>query len=228
MRSPRSSVSVLVPVFNEGNTLNEVVERLLALPAVAEIIVVDDGSRDGAFGGFHHKDDCRVRVLRHEQNLGKGAAVRTAIQHATGDIVVIQDADLEYSPEGIPELLEPIKSGLADVVYGTRFHDAATMEAPPLRNLANRLLTQFSNWATGLSLSDMETGHKAFRREVFSGIEIKENRFGFEPEITAKLARRGVRLVEVPISYKPRSYADGKKIGFRDGLRALWCILRYR
>lgn len=223
---PLPTVSVLIPCFDEADTIGEVVSRVLALPEVTQVVVVDDGSRDGDLQESLPSDN-RLLLVTHPSNQGKGASIRTALGHANGQIIAIQDADLEYPPEQIPKLLVPILCGEADVVYGTRF--AGKLAArPKLANYwANRGLTWLSNWATGLSLSDMETGHKLFTRTALEGLAIKENRFGFEPEITAKLARKGVQIIELPVAYHPRQVASGKKIGFLDGIRALWCIFRY-
>jgi glycosyltransferase involved in cell wall biosynthesis len=221
------TISVVVPVFNETSTLPQIVSRLQQLPFELEIIVIDDGSERIAAEQIDNLPNGIV-VLRHAVNQGKGAALRSGFAVATGELVVVQDADLEYSPEEIPDVIAPILRGEADVVYGSRFAEADENLAPLIRRMANHGLTWLSNRLTGLRLTDMETGHKAFRREVLDGFCIQENRFGVEPEITAKVAKAGWRVTEVPISYAPRSYADGKKIGWRDGVRALWCIVRYR
>ncbi|TWT37158.1 Undecaprenyl-phosphate 4-deoxy-4-formamido-L-arabinose transferase [Posidoniimonas corsicana] len=223
-----ASVSVIVPVYNESGKVNEVVNRLLPLDCVSEVLVIDDGSSDGGVSAAADPSGDRLRVFRHEQNRGKGAAIRTGLANCRGDIVVIQDADLEYAPEEIPRLVEPLLRLEADVVYGTRFGLGDRQQTPRERYLANWLLTWLSNRFTGLSLTDMETGHKAFRRESIDEMKLCEDRFGFEPELTARLAKLGCRIAELPVSYTPRSYAEGKKIGVRDGLRALWCIVRYR
>ncbi|MEM6484578.1 MAG: glycosyltransferase family 2 protein [Pseudomonadota bacterium] len=219
-------VSVIVPVYNEAKTVGQVVDRLLAQSIVSQVIAIDDGSDHDL--GLGKINDPRFVLLRHPTNRGKGAAIRTGLQQATGCVVVIQDADFEYTPEAIPFLVEPILTGKADVCYGSRFAGGQIAPTPRVRRIANGVLTWLSNYATGLSLSDMETGHKAFRRELLEGIEIREKRFGIEPEITTKLARMNARFAEIPVSYAPRSYTEGKKIGVRDGLRALWCIFRYR
>lgn len=223
-----ASISVIVPVYNESGKVDDVIERLLAISNVTEVLIVDDGSTDSGVSTALSQRDDRLCVLRHEQNLGKGAAVRSALDRCRGDIVVIQDADLEYAPEEIPRLVAPLLSNEADVVYGARFGRGNRQNTPQERYLANRLLTWLSNRFTGLSLTDMETGHKAVRHELIGGLVLRENRFGFEPELTARLAKLGCRFAELPVSYTPRSYAEGKKIGVRDGIWALWCIVRYR
>ena len=225
---PRICLSVVVPCFNERATVLALLQRVLASPWVAEVIVVDDGSTDGTRELLAGVDDDRVRVVLHDRNRGKGAALRTGFSHATADYVVVQDADLEYDPAEYAELLAPLESKDADVVYGSRF-----LSGRPHRvlyfwhSLGNRALTLLSNMFTDLNLTDMETCYKAFRREVIQSIEIEEDRFGFEPEITAKLARGRWVIYEVGISYAGRTYAEGKKIGWRDGFRALICIVRY-
>jgi glycosyltransferase involved in cell wall biosynthesis len=224
-------LSVVMPVYNEEATLRFMVERVLSLtPMETELICVDDGSRDRSrdiLGELQREHTC-VRVLLHERNTGKGAAIRTGIQAATGDFVVIQDADLEYDPVEYPNLLEPLIQGKADVVYGSRF-----LSGRPHRvlyfwhSVGNRMLTLLSNMLTDINLSDMETCYKAFRREVIQSIPTEENRFGFEPEITVKIAKRRLRIYEVGISYWGRTYEEGKKIGWKDGVRALWVLLKY-
>jgi len=222
-------VSVIMPVYNEVKTVAEIVRTVLAQPCVAELIIVDDASTDGtweALGGFDA--DKRVKTIRHEANQGKGAALRTGISRATADLVVIQDADLEYDPTEYPVLIQPILHGRADVVFGSRFLGGGARRVLYYWHyLGNQFLTLVSNMATNLNISDMETCYKVFRREIIQSIRIQEDRFGFEPEITAKVARAGVRIYEVPISYYGRTYADGKKINWRDGVRALICILKY-
>ncbi|MFM2182595.1 MAG: hypothetical protein RJB61_889 [Actinomycetota bacterium] len=221
-------LSVVVPCYNERATIAELIARVLESPWVNEVIIVDDGSTDGTRDLLAELADRRIRVELHERNSGKGAALRTGFRLATSDFVVVQDADLEYDPSEYGDLLEPLIDKKADVVYGSRF-----LTGRPHRvlyfwhSLGNRLLTLSSNMFTGLNLSDMETCYKAFRREVIQAIEIQEDRFGFEPEITAKVAKARLVVYEVGISYSGRTYAEGKKIGFRDALRALYCIVRY-
>lgn len=223
-------LSVVIPCYNEERTIRAIVDAVRASPyADKEIIVVDDCSRDATRAILENEIAALVdRVVYHEVNQGKGAALRTGIAAATGDIVVIQDADLEYDPNEYPLLVEPILQDKADVVYGSRF-----MGGRPHRVLyfwhrvGNGLLTFLSNMFTNLDLTDMETCYKVFRREIIQGIAIEENRFGFEPEITAKIARTGCRLYEVGISYYGRTYQEGKKIGWKDGFRALYCIVKY-
>lgn len=223
-------LSVIIPCFNERATIETIVDAVRASPYPSkEIIVVDDCSQDGTRELLRDKIGAKVdRVIFHEVNQGKGAALRTGIKAATGDIVIIQDADLEYDPNEYPNIIKPILDGKADVVFGSRF-----MGDQPHRvlyfwhRLGNGFLTLLSNMFTNLNLTDMETCYKAFRREIIQAIHIEENRFGFEPEITAKVAKTGCRIYEVGISYYGRTYAEGKKIGWRDGIRALVCILKY-
>ena len=198
------------------------------VPIDKEIIIVDDASTDGTrevLAELEQEDG--IKVFYHQRNQGKGAALRTGFKHCQGEIVIVQDADLEYFPEEYPELIEPIEQGWAEVVYGTRFLGKKHRVLFYHHYLANRFLTFLSNLFTNLNLTDMEVGYKVFRREVIQSIPLKQNRFGFEPEITAKVARRGYRVFEVPVSYNGRSYQEGKKINWKDGLWALWCIFRY-
>jgi glycosyltransferase involved in cell wall biosynthesis len=223
-------LSVIMPVYNEEETVGKIIEAVLMQALVAELICVDDCSEDGTARILEKCSgvDPRLKVLRHSVNRGKGAALRTGIAEATAAIVVIQDADLEYDPEEYPILIAPIVEERADVVFGSRF--IGSQEHRVLyfwHSLGNRLLTFISNIFTNLNLTDMETGYKAFRREIVQSIKIEEERFGFEPEITAKVARMNVRVYEVAISYHGRTYAEGKKIRGRDGLWAMWCILKY-
>ena len=221
-------VSVIMPVFNERGTIEEIVARVLATPVDLELLIVDDASSDGTAEVLSSLDDPRIRLLRHARNRGKGAAIRTAIPEASGEVIVIQDADLEYDPAQIPALLEPIEKGLADVVYGSRFLGGPHRVHLFWHYLANQLLTFLSNLLNNLNLTDMETCYKCVRRELLQSIPLRSNRFGFEPEVTAKLARRRARFYEIPISYYGRDYAEGKKIRWTDGLTAVGAILRYR
>ncbi len=224
-------ISIVVPVFNESETILATIKsvQVALTDYVIEILVVDDGSSDGTMKLVRELgSQGDIRVFFHETNQGKGASLRTAFDHVQGKIVVIQDADLEYDPRDIPRLIRPILDGDADVVYGSRFHGESQRVHLFRHRVANALLTFLSNMLTNLNLSDMETGYKAFRREVLSDILLRENRFGVEPELTAKIAKRKCRVYEVPISYHGRDYAAGKKIGCWDAIRAAWCILRYR
>jgi glycosyltransferase involved in cell wall biosynthesis len=223
-------LSVVIPVYNEVDTIESVIEAVLAVDlGAAELIVVDDGSDDGTRDVLRDKIEPRgVRVLLHDRNRGKGAALRTGFAAASGEVVIVQDADLEYDPRDVPKLLEPIVSGRADVVYGSRFAGGEPHRVLYFwHSVVNHALTTLSNMFTNLNLTDMEVCYKAFRREVLEKISIEEDRFGFEPEITAKVAKLGCRIYEVGISYSGRTYQEGKKIGWRDGLRAIWCILKY-
>ncbi len=224
-------LSVVIPVFNEVHTIADVVERVRNCGITCQIILIDDGSSDGTRAVLENwRDASDVVVQFHEQNRGKGAALRTGFSLATGDAVIVQDADLEYDPAEYRRLLAPILSGEADVVYGSRFRGRTGRVVAWWHYAGNRILTTISNALTNLVLTDMETCYKVFRRDVLEQItpKLRENRFGIEPELTARLARiPGIRVYEVPISYRGRSYAEGKKIGLRDALRALWCIFKY-
>jgi glycosyltransferase involved in cell wall biosynthesis len=221
-------LSVVIPVFNERETVADLVAAVEATPFRKEIIVVDDGSSDGTRDVLANMQDIGLKVVLHEKNMGKGAALQTGFSHASGDIIIIQDADLEYDPAEYPVLLKPILDGKADVVYGSRFAGHGAHRVLYFWHyIGNRFLTLMSNFFTNINLTDMETCYKVFTREVLAGIEIREKRFGFEPEITAKMARKKLRIYEVPISYYGRTYEEGKKIDWRDGVRAIWCILKY-
>jgi glycosyltransferase involved in cell wall biosynthesis len=225
---PRPCLSVVIPCFNERATISAVVGQVLASPWTAEVIIVDDGSTDGSRDVLAEVDDPRVRVHLQPHNQGKGAALRRGFAEATAPYVIVQDADLEYDPAEYGALVQPLVNGLADVVYGSRF-----ISSRPHRvlyfwhSVGNRFLTTLSNMFTNLNLTDMETCYKVFRREVIQSVVIEEDRFGFEPEVTAKVARGDWRVYELGISYNGRTYAEGKKIGWRDGLRAVYCILKF-
>jgi len=224
-------LSIIVPVYNEKQTISTVLNRIENTPYDKEIIVIDDCSTDGTREILREIEETRqipsIRVLYHAMNRGKGAALRTGMVAAAGDIVIVQDADLEYDPADYQILIHPILAGLADVVYGSRFLSGPHRVLFFWHSMGNRFLTLLSNMLTDLNLTDMETGYKAFQRDIFSKITIEENRFGFEPEITAKIAKLRCRLYEVPISYFGRDYSEGKKITWKDGFAALYCILKY-
>ena len=223
------SLTVIMPVFNERSTVAEVVRRMRAveLPFTLQVIVVDDGSSDGSDKVLRAIEDSTIRVLRHEHNLGKGAAIRTGLAEARGDLLLIQDADLEYDPEDWPKLLKPILDGKARVVYGSRF-TGERKNMLPLHWFGNRFLSLVTNMLYSSTLSDMETCYKLFDAQVLEGITIVSNKFDFEPEITAKVLRRGHRIYEVPISYAGREPDEGKKITWRDGFSALWALVKFR
>lgn len=225
-------LSIIIPVFNEAETLNEILDRVLRVDFAdmnftRELIIVDDASTDASWELITRRQSEFAIILRHPQNQGKGAAIRSGLEHVRGDYIVIQDADLEYDPEEIVKLLAPVTKGKADVVYGSRF----TGER---RNMflhhwiGNRFLTGLTNILYGTTLSDMETCYKLFSRKSLSGIKIQSNRFNFEPEITAKILKKKIRIYEIPISYSGREYSEGKKITWRDGFSALWAIVKYR
>ena len=222
-------LSVVIPVFNEIRTVERLVKRVREVPLSLEIIVVDDGSIDGTRDLLARlEEEGRIDVLvLHDVNRGKGAALRTGFEHASGDVVVVQDADLEYDPEELPQLLEPILLGQADAVYGSRFLGGPHRVLFFWHSVGNRLLTLLSNMFTDVNLTDMETCYKMIRRELLKSLPLSADRFGFEPEVTARLAQAGARIYELPISYHGRSYAEGKKIGWKDGVSALWSIVKY-
>jgi glycosyltransferase involved in cell wall biosynthesis len=235
-----ATLTVVIPVYNERDTWRRIVERVqsVQVPCARQLVLVDDCSRDGTreqLAEFARQTAGRttptalaaVKVLFHEVNQGKGAALRTGFAAADGDLVVVQDADLEYDPADYPKLLAPLLADQADVVYGSRFAQASARKGTWPNFLANRLLTALSNLTTGLGLTDMETCYKMFRRSVLQSIRLEQDRFGFEPEVTAKVARLHVRVVEVPIAYRARSREEGKKIGWRDGVQAIGCIVKY-
>ena len=224
-------LSIVIPVYNERHTVELLLKRVEAVPYDKEIILVDDASTDGTreiLERLAHDHGDQVRLFLHTRNRGKGAAIRTAIEHVTGDIAIIQDADLEYDPKDYPALLEPILEGHADVVFGNRFHGGSHRVLYFWHYVGNRFLTNLCNMMTNLNLSDMEVGYKVFRTDVLQCLRLKSDRFGIEPELTVKVAKLGCRIYEVPIAYHGRTYAEGKKITWRDGIAALYCILRFR
>jgi glycosyltransferase involved in cell wall biosynthesis len=225
---PKFRLTVVIPVYNEERTIRRVIARVYALPVPKEIIVVNDASTDGTADVLDELEGrAGLHVIHKPQNEGKGAALRTGFRHASGDVVVVQDADLEYDPRDILPVIRPIVENEADTVFGSRFLGETPQDKSLVHRGGNWMLTTASNWLTGLNLTDMETCYKAFRRDILRQIEIQQNRFGFEPEVTAKLARLKCRVREVPIRYQARSYAEGKKIGIRDLFNAVWCIVRY-
>lgn len=222
-------LTVLMPVYNEIDTIEEIIRRVQATGLAEEILLVDDGSVDGTRDILKELDgQDAIKVFFHEHNQGKGAAVRTGIKNATGDVLLIQDADLEYDPRDYPKLLQPLEEGLADVVYGSRFLGAPRRVAMFWHMVANKLLTLMTNVLYDTILTDMETGYKVFRREVVEDMPLHARRFEFEPEFTAKILKRGVRIFEVPITFNPRDYDEGKKIGMSDAFEAIWALLKYR
>ncbi|HSL45589.1 MAG TPA: glycosyltransferase family 2 protein [Anaerolineales bacterium] len=223
------NLSVVIPVYNEVDNIGEILKRVQSTKLASEIVVVDDGSKDGTRDALQKLDGKEnVRVILHERNQGKGAAVVTGMKAARGDVLLIQDADLEYNPRDYPVLLQPIEEGLADVVYGSRFLGAPHRVTMFWHLVANRLLTLMTNILYNTILTDMETGYKVFRREVIEGITIRAKRFDFEPEFTAKVLKRNHRIFEVPISFNPRDYSQGKKIKLKDAFEAVWTLLKYR
>jgi len=222
-------LSVIMPAYNEVDTIREIVKRVQAVGLAHEIVIVDDGSSDGTREILKDLEKLPdVRVILHERNQGKGTAVRTGLQAAKGDVILIQDADLEYDPRDYPSLLKPLEEGIADVVYGSRFLGGPRRPILFWNMVANKILTLVTNILYNNILTDMETGYKVFRKEVLDGITIKAKRFNFEPEFTAKILKKRVRIYEVPISFNPRLYSEGKKIGFKDAVEAFWTIIKYR
>ena len=223
------NLSIVIPVYNEVRNIGEIIKRVQSTKLAKEIIIVDDGSKDGTRDALQRlMGEEPVRVILHERNLGKGAAVVTGLRAAQGDVLLIQDADLEYDPRDYPTLLRPIEEGLADVVYGSRFLGAPHRVTMFWHMVANRLLTFMTNILYNTILTDMETGYKVFRREVIDGMTIRAKRFDFEPEFTAKVLKRNYRIFEVPISFNPRDYSQGKKIKLKDAFEAVWTLVKYR
>ena len=223
------NLSVVIPVYNEVENIGEILKRVQSTRLASEIIIVDDGSKDGTRDVLRELDGkADVRIIFHERNQGKGAAVVTGLKAAQGDVLLIQDADLEYNPRDYPVLLQPIEEGLADVVYGSRFLGAPHRVTMFWHLIANRMLTFMTNILYNTILTDMETGYKVFRRDVIEGMKIRAKRFDFEPEFTAKVLKGRHRIFEVPISFNPRDYSQGKKIKLKDAFEAVWTLLKYR
>jgi glycosyltransferase involved in cell wall biosynthesis len=224
-------LSIIMPVFNEANTVANMVSLVESIPVPKELVIVDDGSTDGTRDILKNMPaapgSAARKIIFQEKNQGKGACIRTGVAAATGDYIVIQDADLEYDPKEVPNLLAPLLSNQADVVYGSRYLDLTRQNSPYWHRMVNRFLTVFSNLFTGLSLTDMETCYKMFRAELLKSVPLRSNRFGFEPEVTAKMAKRKARIVEIPISYQGRTHQQGKKINWKDGVSALYTILKF-
>ena len=222
-------LSIIIPCYNESKTILSLIKAVKNSPVTnREIIIVDDGSEDGTRDILNQLNDLEVRIIFHSRNQGKGAALRTGFNEAMGDICIVQDADLEYDPQEFPIVIQPILDGKADVVFGSRFQSGRPHRVVYFwHRVGNGLLTLMSNLFTDLNLSDMETCYKAFRREIIQSVDIRENRFGFEPEVTAKISKLNIRIYEVGISYYGRTYDEGKKIGWKDGVRAVYCILKY-
>ncbi len=222
------NVSVIIPVYNEISTIQAILDRVKKTGIIQEIVVVDDGSTDGTRDFLRELNDEMVRVVFHEKNSGKGAAVRTGIENASGEVIIIQDADLEYDPRDYPDLLRPIEEGITSVVYGSRFLGGARRSLYFWNMVANKLLTFLTNILYNNILSDMETGYKVFRKQVVEGIPLHAKRFEFEPEFTAKILKRHIHIYEVPIRFNPREYSEGKKIRLWDAFEALWALIKYR
>ncbi|ODS30409.1 MAG: glycosyltransferase [Candidatus Scalindua rubra] len=224
----KPKLSIVIPAYNEKDTIDEIVRRVQNVEFEKEIIIIDDCSNDGTRDIINKISGNNIKKFFHEENRGKGAALRTGFQHVTGDIVIIQDADLEYNPQEYSSLIEPILDGRADAVYGSRFLGGPHRVLFYWHYIGNKMLTTLSNMLTNLNLTDMETCYKIFKTEVIKNINIRSNRFGFEPEITVKLAKKKCIIYEMPISYSGRDYDEGKKIGWKDGVVALYCIIRYK